>query len=357
MTFASNVGSSTSHNYFVRLNRGEECSFRARLKPVIRGRLNWRFRFSNSIDSTFASGAETRANDMGGRFEIISASANGVSIDWETRIAEPGCELRSIPTFIAAEDYIEFTWRLRALENDTILPATPDHRTLSYISRDGGEFIREDTVCLPDFFEAERDISVKMTFIGDSITQGCGTNVDAFEQWAARIAYTIDSKIAVHNIGLGYGRGRDAATDGAWLKKAKEADIVNVCFGVNDLYQCECGATLESDLRRIVTALHSADHPIRVILFTIPPFDMTGKEEARRREVNAAILSEGLGADGVFDVGKILARVAPNDNLAIYGGHPNGEGGKKLAEAYLLLHSSTIAAHSPAADSSRPNIR
>ena len=48
--FASNTGISTSHNYFIEMNRGEARTFRVLLRPLETGRLNWRFFFSNSVD-------------------------------------------------------------------------------------------------------------------------------------------------------------------------------------------------------------------------------------------------------------------------------------------------------------------
>ena len=239
--------------------------------------------------------------------------------------------------------HILFTWCLRALEDDAILPATPDSRALCY-SAPGEEtfsgmaaFREDDVACLPDAFEADRSARYRMAFMGDSITQGVQTRVDACEQWAARIALGIGRDVAVWNIGLGFGRAADAAKNGAWLGKAAGSDVVNLCFGVNDLLHGSRDAeALSNDLRAAIAHLRARNPRVRTVLFTIPPFDLTGEDEARWRDVNARIRGgDHLGADAVFDIAAVLGREAPEDNMAFFGGHPDGRGGAAVAGEYL----------------------
>ena len=77
----------------------------------------------------------------------------------------------------------------------------------------------------------------RIAFIGDSITQGCGTTYNGYKQYAAVAAGRLGEDYAFWDLGLGYARGSDAATDGIWLYKAKQNDLVSVCFGVNDILQ------------------------------------------------------------------------------------------------------------------------
>ena len=357
--FASNIGSSTSHNNKIVLNKGEMRTFRAFLQPIEAGRLRWRFRFSNCVDSTWDDGSECWADLPGGRFEIVSASACAatperfaapVRVTWSgeaSRAVEPNAWAVSdaVELDIPLGGRIAFSWCLRALEDGCLLPATPDCRALCFSAEGDAAFAsmaafhEDDMTCLPDAFEADRPVRARMVFMGDSITQGVQTRVDLFEQWAARIARGIERDITVWNIGLGYGRGADAAKGGAWLGKAAGADIVNLCFGVNDLLHGSRDAdALTADLRAAISGLRARNPRVKVVLFTVPPFDLTGDDEIRWRTVNERIRGgDHLGADAVFDMAAILACEAPKDNMAFFGGHPDGRGGAAVAGEYLTV--------------------
>ena len=351
--FVSNTGASTSHNAAIILKKGETRTFRALIRPIEYGCLRWRFRFSNCVDSTWDDGSVSWADMPGGRLEIVSAwaAAEGGAFQMVTwggapgRTVEPRAWAVSDPVAldIPCGGRLAFSWCLRALEDDCVLPVTPDSRVLTFsapgdAASEGMEAFREDeTACLPDAFEADRPLRARMVFMGDSITQGCQTRVDMYEQWAARIAAGLGRETAVWNIGLGYGRAADAAKNGAWLGKAAGADIVNLCFGVNDLLHGSRDAeVLTRDLRAAVSGLKARNPRVKVVLFTIPPFDLTGEDEARWRAVNERIRGgDHLGADAVFDIAAILGCETPRDNLAFFGGHPDGRGGAAAAGEYL----------------------
>ncbi len=358
--FASNVPTSTSHNCRIVLHKGEARTFRALLRPIEAGRFVWRFRFSNCIDSTWDDGSESWADMPGGRLEIVSAGAGAVPPGGSPGALVPvtwggasGCGVaprawaQSDPLALEIPEggHIAFSWCLRALEENAILPATPDSRALCF-SAPGEEtfsamavFAVDDTACLPDAFEADRPVRARMAFMGDSITQGVQTRVDACEQWAARIARGLAGEAAVWNTGLGFGRAADAAKNGAWLGKAVEADIVNLCFGVNDLLHGSRDAeALTADLRAAIAGLRARNPRVKAVLFTIPPFDLTGEDEARWRLVNGRIRGgDHLGADAVFDIAAILGQEPPRDNFAFFGGHPDGRGGAAVAGEYLSV--------------------
>ena len=356
--FVSNTGISTSHNYHVVLEQGETATFRILLKPVQAGPLDWRFFFSNTVDSTFADGSVSRANMPGGRFEIVSASVSAADearvpgafwpVTWQgraARVVEPDERLTSdsVRVNVPEGGYIVFSWCLRGLAPHTVVPATPDSQSLCY--RAAGEaasspmqaFAEDNLIVAPDGFEADRRVKAQMAFIGDSITQGCGTRVNFYEQWVARIARGIESDVAVWNIGLGYGRGMDAALNGAWLEKAARADIVNVCLGVNDLGIGErTSAQIIESLRAVVAGLRERNRAVKVVLFTVPAFDYVDQKEIYWREVNESIRSAGhLGADALFDMAAMVGQAAPNENRSFFGGHPDGRGGAAVAGEYL----------------------
>lgn len=355
-TFLPNVLCGTSHNFIVRLSPGQARTFRARMR-VQRPGNRWRISYSNTADSTWDDGSISRANVPGSEFTIVSAAfSDGTRVQPLTFDGLPGHKV--LPGEIITSDAcdmhsrdgcIEFRWCLRAGANGAIIPATPDSQALcSYADgehtlddaqafTDACALEPENLCALPDLFEAEHAPLPLMLFMGDSITQGCGTRRDMYESWAARIAAELAPRYAALNIGLGFARIRDAASDGAWLRRAKRDCVLNMCLGVNDIMQGEGDSALCIDrLRAAISALKAAPHAPRIVLFTIPPFDYIGADIANWRAINAAILApEHLGADYAFDMASVLSRGGEQDYLAKYGPHPDGTGGAAVAEAYI----------------------
>lgn len=351
-----NVLCGTSHNYFVQLAPGETRTFRARMR-VQRPGERWRMRFSNTVDSTWDDGSVSRANTPGGAFEIVSAAfSDGEATARVTFGGEPACAVA--PRACITSDscrigsrggYIEFRWCLRAGGEGARVPATPDSQALCSFAPgehtfDGADAFTDaqtlepaNLCALPDMFEAEGAPLRRMTFLGDSITQGCGTRIDMYESWAARIAAELSDRYASLNLGLGFAQIGDAASDGAWLSRAKDCDIINVCLGVNDILHGEGDSAICIErLRRIVAALKAAPRPPRVVLFTVPPFDYEGENIARWRAINAAISAPGhLGADHSFDMARVLSIGGEREYMSKYGPHPDGVGGAAVAREYI----------------------
>lgn len=345
--YTSNTLCGTSNNFML-TGEVERFTCRAFVKPYEYGDFTWRFWFSNACDSTYAEGSVSYANRPGGRWRIISASVAdggdtvGGPTSAETPVTfggEPGREVAPGEKFwsdevqlsVAEGNYLVWTW---TLEGNGI-PCTPDSQIPCF--RADGEGWREDKIIpKPNLLACDRGERTRLVFIGDSITQGCGTGFDKYDFWAAEISKRLDRKHwAVWNTGLGFGRAYDAVTDGAWLYRAKTAgDVVIVCFGVNDTARGRSADDLWRDLRRISRTLRASG--AKVILFTIPPFDFTGDRESRWREVNRRIReADKTVADGVFDLAAVLGHPAPEDNRALYGGHPDGNGGRAAAEEFI----------------------
>lgn len=139
------------------------------------------------------------------------------------------------------------------------------------------------------------------------------------------------NEYAYWNLGLGYGRADDAASDGAWLYKAKQNDIVFVCYGVNDIIQGYGANEITKNLQIIVDKLHNLG--IQVIIQTVPPFNYSKERCGVWEKVNNFIKSELKNADFVFDCVKFLAKNDSQRHMAKYGGHPNSEGCKVWGEA------------------------
>ena len=95
------------------------------------------------------------------------------------------------------------------------------------------------------------------------------------------------------------------------------ANVVTVCFGVNDICQGFSEEIVKNSLNIIVNELKSLN--IRVILFTVPPFDYNEEKKAIWKNVNNYIKTELSKSVEVFDVVPIWGDKEPNEHKAIYG--------------------------------------
>jgi lysophospholipase L1-like esterase len=178
----------------------------------------------------------------------------------------------------------------------------------------------------------DRPVKKRIGFIGDSITQGIGTPKNSYEHYADVIAHTLGDSYSYWDIGIGYGRANDAATDGAWLFKAKQLGIVTVCFGVNDIFRQFNADQIIASLERIMEKLHAAG--VKVLIQTVPPYDYAGAMIEKWNKVNDHIRSSMADrADGFFDVVPVLQKSEDEPHLAGYGGHPNSIGNRLWGEA------------------------
>lgn len=311
--------------------------------------------FSNCIDSTFSDGSISRANDIGGTWNILSmrvglcrASGEEPHI-WHTCLFDGQLEKTvsgaavfccdPIPLSASAGDVLCYEITLSGAcypyHEEIVLPVT---------CLKEGKWIPDKKIPVPLMVGSDRDTALRVGFIGDSITQGCGTEMDSYTHWVAKIAEKLPSSVSVWDLGIGFARAYDAATDQGWLRRAKTCDVVHVCFGVNDLLRGRNAEEVIGDLHTIVCALNASG--CRVILFTVPPFDMTGDAMRNWYAVNAAIRAGKVAEHcEVFDFAAVLGQKAPYEHLSVYGGHPNAEGCVTAAEAYLradLLHTAEM---------------
>jgi len=176
----------------------------------------------------------------------------------------------------------------------------------------------------------DRPVRNRVGFLGDSITQGIGVPVNSYLHWNAICAEALGSANAYWNLGLGFGRANDMASGGAWAFKAKQNDILTVCYGVNDIMRGLPQEQTEKDLAAIVAFLKKEGK--KVILQTIPPFNYSGETLSKWNYLNSFI-RETLSkeADLLFDVVPILGEPdAPY--MAKYGGHPDEQGCKLWGE-------------------------
>jgi lysophospholipase L1-like esterase len=324
---------------------GETRTGRVYNKLYVEGTYDFSFLFSCVTDSTFADGAEIVRDMPAGSWTVYSASvavSDTADPDKDkaprTRLSFDGKSTKNVASGeafttdpvrldVKKGQYlgIELTYagRLLPCHRESIVPVfrqTPEG------------WVPDPDMPIPSMTGCSREVSMRVCFWGDSITQGIGTPFDSYMYYAARTAELIGySGIAYWNIGMGWARADDAAADGIWMEHARQNDVVSVCFGVNDLQNGFTGEELIENLIRIVSSLKKAG--CSVLVQTVPPFGNDPEFEKKRQIVNRFILNDpGLGADAVFDCGKILGKPdAPH--LARYGDHPDAEGCRLWAEA------------------------
>ena len=113
-----------------------------------------------------------------------------------------------------------------------------------------------------------------------------------------------------------------------------------MCFGVNDLLNGKSAEEIINNLSETVDYLNK--HNVKVLVQTVPPFDMSPEIEEKRNRINEYILNDLKARTAVFDNTKILAENAEYPSKATYGGHPNGIGCQKWAEAIYPIISEVV---------------
>lgn len=370
-SYASATALSTATNYIMKSDSVFTHTYRAYIKMAECGKMELKFWCSNLVDSTWADGSESRANLLGGLWKIEAAYiADGgrlpdgsvvegtqIPVTFDSsmaRTALPGETFWSdaAEITIPEEHYLAFSWTITTLAagdsfpyntEAPLVPAYDAPRNAAGQTSAGGFRKSANCLYLPDFIGCKRKEARRLAFFGDSITQGVRTRPDTYEYWVARIAEKLAPTHSVWNIGSGWARAYDAASDGAWLHKAKQNDEVVVALGVNDMTAGRSATQVLEDLQTIVAKLKGSRNGMSVILCTVPTFNFTGSEELVWRHVNQAIRSHAIsGVDRVFDIAKVLSQAAPRDNLLMpeymsEGGdpHPNGKAGSAIAAAFL----------------------
>jgi len=358
-TYPSNIALGTASNHILCFDENRRFTARSYFRVESDQGNRWRFWFSNQVDSTFADGNQAYRNRPGGAYTILSARIGDGGVYTAASMPEPAAVTNWVtvtfdgnisravsPSETFWSDEIGFSlpkdhcivWEWE-LEGDNI-PCTPDSQAPTFL--DYGNGLTADSYCpLPALFGCKRDVKKRIAFMGDSITQGCGTRNNLYEMWVGRIADGLCPDYSVWNLGLGWGRGSDAATDASWLYKGKQADIVCLAYGVNDIlsgaYKRGRGDTAEEILASVEKLIRCLlDAGKEVILFTVPPFSYPPERYAVWKAVNTAYpeLAEKYGIR-LFDFSASLDGEPPFGDKCIYGSHPDGEGGRAAAEAFL----------------------
>lgn len=342
--YVSNTAASTANQTYFAMAHNEETA-RAFIKVTVPGKFDYSLLFCNALDSTFGTAAGW-ASMLLPDWEICGMKAGTVPSSVRPQEAEPS---NFVPlTFggkthkkvnagelfytdpasidVGKDDYlvVEISYR------GTLIPCLKEAMIPTFVKRD--RWVASPLVPLPAMVGCAREVKRRIAFWGDSITQGIGVAFDSYLGYAQRTACALGSDYACWDLGIGCARAADAATGGVWAYKASRADIVTVCFGVNDYNARFSAAETVRNLRLIVTRLKSAGK--KVLLHTVPPYRFEGEAEKFRREVNESVLGKlGALADMTLDLGFLGSAAAPG--VGRFNPHPNEEGCALWADALV----------------------
>ena len=348
--YRSNTRVSTSNNFSVTLDEEKMITGRIYYKVIKSGKYHYKFLFSNISDSTYDTGRVSRANLPAGEYEVISAYA-GDSADTDnskvlTDNLKPitfdsciGKHVSSGEVFwsdeaeldIKENHYLVFEWTIRGKH----FAFTPDKIAPSFVKWHDCDFFPDCTFPQPQLVGCDAEFEKNILFLGDSITMGLGTSVDGYNFWAARIAKALGDNYSMWNIGLGFARAQDAASDGIWLEKARQYDTAVVCLGVNDILQGRTADEIKHDLTVTVDLLKAAG--IAVCLFTVPAFNWVGEHRKIWDDVNRYITDVLIHhTDYWFDMATASAnpdnRYGSRDPI---DGHPTDAVCEYIAQEFL----------------------
>ncbi len=347
-TYVSNsLAPSSNQCYF---KSEEKCISRSFYKVFVGGKYEYSFVFSNELYSTFADGSYSQANLKCDKWEILSLKA--LVVDSKTRdFSSPKIVREYQLTFdgkiskeidIEGEIYTDgivinadkgdYICLEMEFSGDGKMPYFEEIWIPAYRFIDG-KWVENKKTPLSNMVGVKRTVEKKIGFLGDSITEGIGSAPNSYEWWNAKIAEMTGEINSYWNLGIGYGRADDIATDGIWLKRAKNMDIVTLCVGVNDIGQGYKSDKIKENIEKIVNILTKND--VRVILFTVPPFDYNEERREKWNDVNDFINNKLSKKVEVFDTVAIWGQDAPNEYMARFGGHPNEEGSLELARKFV----------------------
>ena len=341
-TYVSNTLASTQNQvYFV--SNSTRQKGRVHIKTFVQGEYEYCLMFSDTINSTYAGGEISKANETCGGWTIHSAkiivpcaelgTEKAVQLTFnkkEEKLVGAGEIFYSDPVIIDVDNggeiivELEFSGDKIPYLEEAIIPI---YRFIN------GAWVLDKKVPLPSMVGVARKVEKKIGFLGDSITEGIGVDCGSYAHWNAKIAEYTGDKYSYWNLGIGFARAADAASNGAWLSKAKEMDVVTICLGVNDMGRGYSATEICCALETVVRILQ--DNKVKTILFTVPPFDYQGDSLEKWKKVNSYILKNLSKITEIYDVVPVWGDEAPNEQHAIYGGHPNAEGSLKLATDFI----------------------
>ena len=360
--FTSNTYAGSANQLYFNMQDGEVRTGRVFYKISVGGEYNYSILFSNIIDSTYSDGSISRKNLICDSWKIHNARIGkckkiGADKEISEMIVSDENENKEADIIVSGLEDITFNGKkckdvmpgeffssdpikldfdkdeylcLEMTFSGKMIPYH-DESLLPVFINDNGNWKYSKHMPFAGMIGCDRKVKGKVAYLGDSITQGIGTQLNSYLHWNAILSQEIGNEYAFWNLGIGYGRANDAASDSAWLYKAKQNDVIFVCYGVNDILQGQPEEQIKSDLTYIVDVLKKLGK--KVILQTIPPFDYTGEDIEKWNRINIyikTILKDMV--DCVFDN---VPHLGEGECLsaAKFGGHPNEEGCAIWAQA------------------------
>lgn len=313
--------------------------------------------FSDTIDSTYADGSISSCNMTCGGWQIHGAKVWRLPADSMPQDFTNPALLQELHAAVTAPVTLRFEGAFsKNVERGALFACDPfvytfekgdylcleisfsgtripyhEESVLPCYVRSGEGWVPSKRLPFPAMIGCDRQVTTRVAYLGDSITQGIGATPNSYRHWSALLSERLGyANRAFWNLGIGYARANDAATDGAWLHKVKQNDIIFVCLGVNDMWRFS-EQQIKSALCTVVDTLRAAHK--RIILQTVPPFDYDAETAAKWRAVNTYIRDTlSQKTDLLFDNVPYLG-ISGAAHMAKYGGHPNDEGSAVWAEA------------------------
>lgn len=357
--YSSNTVAGSGNQLYFTIDEEEIRTGRVFYRVTAGGKYDYSFLFSNLMDSTFSDGKLSHKNlicepwtiheanikkvkkfntekeitdleikEEGG--DVIFSTTHPITFSGNCKkVVMPGEFFYADPVSLSFEKNEYFC--LEITFSGTMLPYHEESLLPIFVKQaNGWNYCRQMPV--PGMIGCSRKVKLKIGYLGDSITQGIGTPYNSYLHWNAILSEMLGEEYAYWNLGLGYGRANDAASDGAWLYKAKQNDVVVVCYGVNDLLRGRTEEQIKQDLKTIVSILK--EQGIKVVLQTIPPFDYEGELTKKWTKMNEYIKTVLCNeVDLIFDNVTFLGD-KEHPQKALFGGHPNAEGCKIWAEEF-----------------------
>lgn len=318
-------------------------------KATVGGEFEYSLLFSNTIDSTYAKGEKGVPNMELEDFEVTGVKIGVMAGNLYATPKNAESNVTFVSTTVskykhtnnvtyfetapvklnaAADDYIVVVVEFKG----TRVPCHVEALVPTFKKENGTWMVSKD-LPLANMVGIRREVKATVAYLGDSITQGIGVGQNNYTFWNAVTSKKLGNDYSYWNLGIGYARCKDIATNGSWLFKAKQADYVIVCIGTNDIgTENSDGPTLCANLEKVVDELNEAG--CKVILQMVPPYTYPDAKLDVWYYANDFIkntLSQKVVA--VFDQTELLMTDEKIPNKLLYGGHPNQTGCKIWGEA------------------------
>ena len=363
---SNSIAGAANQHIFYPENPDESITTRVFYKIATEGKFNYSLLFSNILDSTYFDGATSNKNMLCDSWVIenalvarctkdipagkaIDEAANEINLDLSgfqpltfdgnrKKEVAPGeffCSDSFRMTF-AKGDYLCLELTFKGAQ----IPYHEEIQIPTFVKTESGwEYSRKTPVAL--MVGCQREVKRKIAYVGDSITQGIGVPRNSYKHWNSLLSELLGEENAYWNLGIGFGRANDIASLGAWAFKAKQNDVLLICYGVNDIFRIRDAKTTCQDIERLVDYFKAMGK--KVVLQTVPPFDYQGEDLIRWNEINDYLCNHlSKKVDLFFDNRPILGDEKVPQK-AIYGGHPDSEGCELWAKAlYEAIKASNI---------------